>query len=261
MLTRRVGSFGPFHARRRIIRAVTPPVLVGLGLVAFAIGALLLRSFGTGYRIGRILSATPRASVAEALELAARGEPRYVRVSGRLDSEEEFEDEHHRPLVFRRVRIETLRGGHWQTVEEHRQAVEFELRDGLQAIAIDHAALDTGLVVIPRESSGTAGEVPDSVPADLPTDTPVRMLVDQVSAVEHASVAGVPVTGADGVTRLTALPDRPLILTTLERDEAMRILAHGRRTRAAAAAVALIGGLVVMALGLGWAFVEALVAR
>lgn len=237
---------------------MTPPLLVGLGLVAFAIGALLLRSFGAGYRIGRILSTTPGVSVSRALELAARGESRYVRVSGRLDSEQEFEDEHHRPLVFRRVRIEALRGGRWRTVEEHRQAVDFELRDGLQSIAIDHQALDSGLVVIPRESSGTAGEVPGLVPADLPPDTPVRMRIEQVSAVEHASVAGSPVTGADGVTRLTALPGRPLILTTLERDEAMRILAHGRRTRIAAAAVALAGGLLVIAFGLGWAFVEAL---
>lgn len=240
---------------------MTPQLLVGLGLVALVLGALLLRSFGTGYRVGRILAGTPAVSIGEALELAARGEPRYVRVSGRLDSEQEFEDEHHRPLVFRRVRIEALRGGRWQTVEEHRQAVDFEVREGLEAIQVDHAVLDGGLVVIPRESSGTAGEVPGFVPADLAPDTPVRMRVDQVSAIEHASVAGVPLTGPDGVTRLTALPGRPLVLTTLERDEAMRILAHGRRTRVAAAATCLASGLGLVGLGLAWAVAGTILAR
>ena len=256
--TRRVGSFGPFCVRRRIIPAVTPPVVLGLGLAALAVGALVLRSFGGGYRIGRFLSATPRVTIAEALAIAVRGEARHVAVAGRLDSETEFEDEHHRPLVFRRIRIEVLENGRWRTIDEQRRAVDFEVREGLDAIAVDHAALDEGLVVIPRESTGSAGEVASSLAADLPPDARVRIRVDQVSSVEHAIVIGIPIAFSDGSAKISAGLGRPLILSTLERDEAMRILAGGSRARPLAAAVGLGGGLVLLAVGLGWALLETL---
>ena len=40
----------------------------------------------------------------------------------------------------------------------------FEVREGLDAIAVDDDALDDGLVVVPRESVGTAADAPDRVP-------------------------------------------------------------------------------------------------
>ncbi len=261
MPTRRVGSFGPFRARGRIIPAVTPPILIGAGLAALAIGALVLRSFGEGYRIGRLLASAPRLAISEALAIARRGVPRYVAVEGRIDAADEFEDEHHRPLVFRRMRLEARRDGPWETVEEDRRAVDFEIREGLDGIAVDHAALGAGLVVIPRESVGTAGEVPDSAArvaiADLAPDTTVRIRIDQVSSVEHATVVGVPTTRPDGRPWMTASASRPLILSTLGRDDAMRLLAGGDRRRAFAAAVALVAGLALLALGVAWALVEA----
>ncbi len=236
---------------------MTPPILIGIGFAALAIGWLVLRSFGSGYRIGRLLSATPQVGIADAVALASRGDAPYVRVAGRLDSEAEFEDEHHRPLVFRRVRIEARLEGGWRTIDEQRRAVPFEVREGLDAIAIDHAALDTGLVVIPRLSTGAAGDVPGVLSAELPAETPVRVRVDQVSSVEHALVAGIPTAAPDGTATLSAGRGRPLILTTLERDEAMRVLAGGGRIRPFAAALALGIGLTLLAVGLGWAVVEA----
>jgi len=53
---------------------------------------------------------TPRVSVDEARALAVAGRRRYVRVEGRIDSEQDFEDADHRPLVFRRTRLEARRG-------------------------------------------------------------------------------------------------------------------------------------------------------
>ena len=46
------------------------------------------------------------------------------------------------------------------SIEDRREAVPFEVREGLDAIAIDADALDDGLVVMPRESVGTAGRGP-----------------------------------------------------------------------------------------------------
>ncbi len=234
-----------------------PFLFIVLGFVALAAGALVLRSFGPRYRIGRLLAATPSVSVAEARELAA-GPARYVAIRGRIDSEQDFEDDAHRPLVLRRARIQLRRGPTWVTVDEHTTAVEFEVREGLDAIAIDHAVLGPGLVVVPRESIGTAADAPDRVPADTPPDAPVRLLVEQVSSVEHAVVLGVPVASpADGAITMTAGTGRPLILTTLETPEAMRILAADNPLRPLAAAVALAVGLVSLTIGVLWAVLGA----
>src|SRR6266550_6025451 len=154
MPTPRVGSFGPFHVRHPgrssaaradpadIIRPVTPLLLAAAGLVALGLGGVVLRTYGPRYRVGRLLATTPRVTIAEALELAASRRPRYVRVDGRIDADDEFEDTDHRPLVFRRTRLEAQNRRGWRVFEDHRQAVDFEVREGLDAIAIDHEALD-----------------------------------------------------------------------------------------------------------------------
>jgi len=258
MPTRRVGSFGPFHVRRRIIRAVTPPILIGAGLVALAIAAAVLRSFGAGYRIGRLLAGTPSVTIAEARAIAARGQARYVRVTGRIDSTDEFEDESHRPLVFRRVRVEARRDGRWTTVENRRQAVDFGLREALDEIAIDHPSLDEGLVLIPRVAEGVAADVSGLVDPALPPTTPVRVRIDLISSVEHATVVGVPMGSSDGIVRMTGGQGGPLILSTLEQADAMRVLAGGSRRRTLVAALGIAGGLVLVTIGLAWATLGAL---
>lgn len=228
-----------------IIRAVSPLIPLVAGLIALAAGILVLRSYGPRYRVGRLLAATPEVTVAEAKALAA-GAPRYVRIQGRIDAEDEFEDEHHRPLVLRRTRLQLQRGGRWESFEDNRERVDFDVREALDSIAIDDAALDVGLVVIPRESVGTAKDVADRVPPGTAPDTPARLRVEQVSSVEHAIVVGVPALDAAGAPRMTAGMGRPLVLTTLEPNEAMRILTEGERTRPLVAVLCLAGGFVLL---------------
>jgi hypothetical protein len=194
--------------------------------------------------------------VGEALELATAS-PRYVSVRGRVDAEDPFEDDAHRPLVFRRTRLERRDGRAWTAFEDDRRTVEFEVREGLDAIGIDAAALDAGLIVVNRESAGVARDLAERAPAELPADTPVRIRIEQVSAVEHAIVAGVPRLTQDGTARMTAGLGRPLILTTLEQPEAIRLLAAGDSTRPLAAALFLGAGLVSVTIGLAWAVIEA----
>ncbi len=246
-----------FSCPPRIIAAVSPLIPLVAGLVALAAGALVLRSYGTSYRVGRLLASTPEVSVSEARSLAG-GPRRYVRVRGRIDAEDEFEDDAHRPLVFRRTRLQLGHGTRWTAFEDHRERVTFEIRDGLDGIVIDDAALDVGLVVVPRESVGTAADLMDRVPPGTAAETPVRLRVEQVSSIEHAIVLGVPSIGPAGLPILSAGLGRPLILTTLEPAEAMRILTDGGRRRPRAAAACLIGGLVLVAAGLLWAVVGAL---
>jgi hypothetical protein len=239
-------------------------VLAAAGVVALGIGVLVLRTFGSRYRVGRLLATTARVSVGDALEIAASGRQRYVRIDGRIDADEEFEDDAHRPLVFRRTRLDRRIGRDWRTFEDHRQHVPFEITEGLDAIGVDADALDAGLVVVRRESVGVAADIADRLDVPMPADTPVRMRVEQVSSVEHAIVLGVPVPAGGAVAgapaaRLSAGLGRPLVLTVLEPPEAMRVLGADGRARTRLAAACLAGGIALIVASLAWAGLAALV--
>jgi hypothetical protein len=236
---------------------VSPLVVIAVGLVAIAVGTLLLRSYGPRMRVGRLLAVTPSVGIAAARALAAAGHRRYVQVDGRLDADDEFPDENERPLVFRRRRLETRRGRDWRLLDERLESVPFRLGEGLEQIDVDAGALDVGLVTLVRESVGTVeeagGALEPAVRAGLAPGAVVRLRIEQLSSVEHATVLSVPVMTPDGRVVLTAGTGRPLVVSTLERDEAMRVLAEGGRARPVAAAVALVGGLLGLAGGLAWA--------
>jgi hypothetical protein len=238
---------------------VSPLVPLIAGVVALLIWLVLLRLLGPRYRVGRLLASTPTITVAEAIRLAS-GPPRYVAVQGRVDAETDFEDDAHRPLVFRRTRLQLRRGSTWIDLDDHRQRVPFEVREGLDSIAIDDSALDAGLVVVVRESEGTAADVADRIPPATDPNAMVRLRIEQVSSVEHALVAGVPrLATAAGATAptMTAGLGRPLILATMDRADAMRVLAEGHRIPTILPAVALLIGVLLLLVGLAWAAVGA----
>jgi hypothetical protein len=240
---------------------VAPLILVIASLIAMAAGVITLRSFGPRYRVGRMLATTPRVSVADALTIARDGPARYVRVDGRIDAEDEFEDAEHRPLVFRRTRLEARSGDRWSAFDDSLESVEFQVREGLDGIGIDAASLDVGLIVVPRHSVGVAGDVTGRGPSEIDPAKPGRAIIEQISSVEHAIVLGVPVSPSTdgGAARLTAGLGRPLVLTTLEPDEAMRILAGGStRPRLAAACFLAATGLLIA--GVAWAGLSAVMS-
>jgi hypothetical protein len=222
-------------------------VLAVAALICLAVALLLLRSLGVRYRVGRLLAAAPLVDIEAARQLAA-SEARYVRVNGRIKSDEEFPDENDRPLVYRRKRIEIAdvrrRGGRggpggWRTLADEREAVPFGVETRGAFIAVDENAIDDGLVAIPRESTGTLADLPADLlegAADLPApDAPARLVIEQLSAVEHATVCGTPFL-RDGQPTMTAGLGRPLIVTILDQPSAMRLLASGYRRRVIAAA-------------------------
>lgn len=234
-----------------------PLLLVGGGLVALVAGWGLLRRLGPGARVGRILAATPLVEVGEAVRTAGSGRPRYVGVGGRIDAEAPWEDEHSRPLVFLRQRLERRDGARWITFDEDRRVVPFEVSGALERIGVDGESLHEGLVVVTRESEGTAADIPDRVPAGTPPSTPVRLRVELVSAVDHALVLGVPTMTEAGPIMRPGL-GRPLILTTLEPAEAMRLLAAGHQGTTRAITGLLVVGVVAVAVGALWAGIDAL---
>ncbi len=232
------------------------PALLVAGLLCVVVAAFLLRGVGPAYRIGRTLSAAPELPLADVVALASSDEPparRYVRTRGRISSEDEFPDEHDRPLVFRRQRLQRQDGRTWTTLDDDRTAVPFGLEDRQAYLAIDLESLGDGLIVVPREASGVARDldpamVPDGVVLD--EDVPVRIRIDQLSAIEQATVAGVPMLSPTGEPTLSAGAGRPLIVTSLAPDEAMRILGAERRGTVKAAAGLLVIGLACVAVSL-----------
>ncbi len=223
-------------------------ILAGMAAVGGAVQ--VLRAFGPRFRIGRLLASAPVVSIGEATELAGSDRPPYVRVTGRIDSETEFEDADHRPLVYRRTRFQARNAGRWTDFDVSVESVPFEINEGLDHIHVDMTDLDAGLIVVPRETVGVVGDLGDRAPERLAPDLPARVVVEQVSSVEHAVVVGVPKLGPDGQARLAAGPGKPLILSTLEQPEAMRILAGGStaRPRIATALLVLAAALIVTGL-------------
>jgi hypothetical protein len=234
------------------------PLLVLSGLALGVLGWILLRSSGRGWRLGRLLSAAPQRTLEEALVAAASGEPTYVRLHGRIDSAEEFPGDDDKPVVFRRRRlqlgIERWPGRQqWRTFDDERLAVPFWLSERGSRVALDAEALDDGLVVVPRLSTGVAAELNarldgQPLPA-LPAEAPVRLRVEQVSTTDHGTACGVVRQTSSGETVLGAGLGRPLILTTLDIDEAMRILGSEQRGRLVAAAGLLAATPVVLLIG------------
>jgi hypothetical protein len=203
-------------------------VLLGVG------GWLLLRRRGSGWRIGRLLAAAPRKSLAEARAIAAEGDPAYIRLHGGIDSDEEFPGDRGLPVVFRRRRLQRRSGrSDWQTFDDDRLAVPFSLNERDERIDIDIDALGDGLVTVPRVSEGTASELPEDAGSatlpELPPDTAVRLRIEQVTTVDHATAAGVPRLDPDGRLALGPGLSRPLVLSILDPDEAMRVLASDQR--------------------------------
>ena len=171
------------------------------------------------------------------------GVPRYVGVLGRVDSTEDCEDEDDRPLVLRRRRLELRRGP--PLGRRSRTSARSSRSPSTRtwtSIAVDGDALDEGLVVVTRESVGTAADLGDRVPDGTAPETPARYRLDLLSSVDHALVMGVPTMDPERGPILRPGLGRPLILTNLEPKEAIRMLAEGRRGTTRVISLLLGGG-------------------
>ena len=236
------------------------------GALLLASGALLIalsiwssRRGGTRTRAARLMAGVAPISPREALLV---GDGHYLAVSGNIDAAEAFEDESHRPLVYRRERVLIADGSTWREIERVVRSVPFVISDGDHSLAIDAAQLGDGLVVIERQWDGSVAELaaahrdyqdPESATlvAQLATAAPTtgaRVILEQISTLDRGTAAGLLRGGA-----LTAGgAGQPLVLTTLDRREALRILGSGQRASLAAGLLTLlllIAGLLLFVIG------------
>ena len=236
------------------------------GVLLLASGALLIalsiwssRRGGTRTRAARLMAGVAPVTPREALLV---GDGHYLAVSGNIDAAEAFEDESHRPLVYRRERVLIADGSAWREIERVVRSVPFVISDGDHSLAIDAAHLGDGLVVIERQWDGSVAELaaahrdyqdPESATlvTQLATAAPAtgaRVILEQISTLDRGTAAGLLRDGA-----LTAGgAGQPLVLTTLDRREALRILGSGQRASLAAGLLTLlllIAGLLLFIIG------------
>lgn len=240
---------------------MAPLVLTAAGFIALLAAAAILRSFGPRYRIGRLLAVAPRVTIAEARALAEAGSRRYVRIDGRIDSEDDWEDADHRPLVLRRTAYEwrPAKGGRWRPFDTQLEVVPFVVREGLDELDVDASSIAEGLVSVPRQHLGWARDLDAMTTAGIDPEAEARIEIGYVSTVDHAAVLGVPQRAADG--RLVMAPGlgRPLIVSILEDPEAMRVLTGGATRRARIAVAALVAAGVCFAVAVGLWLADALI--
>jgi hypothetical protein len=187
---------------------VSPIVPLIAGLAVLVAGVLLLRTYGPNYRVGRLLASTPEVGVAEARgwQMAAALCPS---TGGSIPRTTSRTTRIGRSSSVGRAPAPTRRG--WVSFEDRRERVPFEVRDGLDGIAIDDADLDTGLVVVPRESIGLRPMWPTASRGHLARD-PGPLWVDQVRRSNTRSCwASRP--RRHGAPRCRPVSGRPLVLT------------------------------------------------
>ena len=222
--------------------------LIGAALIV--VGLLLSRRTDVRTRAGQLLAGLSPITPTEALRLAAlRGASApYLAITGSIDAPEIFEDEHHRPLVFRRERVSIADEQGWRVIDVAVRSLPFVISDARSAINISTADLGEGLVVVERRWEGSVNELhaagreyqsPETAAlvARLAVGDPTRSArvgLEQISNLDRATAAG---QLADGELRAGA--GRPLVVTTLERAEALRLLGGEGRGRLASSAVAL----------------------
>jgi hypothetical protein len=234
---------------------MNPIALIGAALLV--IGLLLTRRTDARTRAGQLLAGLSPISPTEALKLAAlRGDSApYLAIKGSIDAPEIFEDEHHRPLVFRRERVSIADEGGWRVIDTAERSLPFVVSDPSNSISIATADLADGLVVVERRWEGSVAELhaagreyqrPETAAlvAALATSDPTRgarVGLEQVSNLDRATAAGQLVDG-----ELRAGAGRPLVVTTLERADALRLLGGEARGRLVSSTLAL----ALLAIGL-----------
>ncbi len=227
---------------------MNPVVVVGAALILF--GLLLSRRTDARTRSGQLLAGLSPISPTEALKLAAlRGDAApYLAIKGSIDAPEIFEDENHRPLVYRREQVSIADEGGWRVIDTAERSLPFVVSDPSSSISIATADLADGLVVVERRWEGSVAELhaagreyqsseTAALVAAIAASDPTRgarVGLEQISNLDRATAAGQLVDG-----ELRAGAGRPLVVTTLERAEALRLLGAEGRGRLASSTLAL----------------------
>ena len=241
-----------------------PAMLLLVGSAVLAAGVLLTRASGGWSSAARRLGAAREAPVGD-LVSAAELPSRPVRVMGRIRCHNPLVSERDDRLVAVHRDVEVrLPDGTWRTIERLRESRGFDLWDHAGTVPIDPARAAEPLVAIPHVWRGSADELTDAryrsaierLEADLGPISQARSLTRMVSVVERLQVLAQPRRDAAGSLVLDP-PGGGYVISALDLDAAMRLLAGPRRRMllsgvglVAAGAMGMLAGLIAAVVGL-----------
>ena len=243
------------------------PLWLGLGGgVLLGAGLLAIRRSGARAAMGRRLAGARQVRVGELLDLAPGDAipDRPVRVVGRIRCAEPIvTSQDDRLVAFHRDVEVATPGGGWRSIERLRETRSFELWDHDGSLPVDPAEAAEPLIVLPHVWTGSADALDETyaaalarLTAELGRLTEARATTRMVSVVDRLLLLAEVTRGADGQVAL-ASPRGGYLLSSLELDDAMRLLG-GKRPRlllvGAAAIVTAVVLLVAAAALLGAAF-------
>jgi hypothetical protein len=233
-----------------------PLLLLPAGAMLVVTGLVAARASGAEARMGRRLAGARQIRVGD---LLAPGElpGRPVRVIGRIRCPNPIvtERDDHLVAFHRDVQVKPPGGGGWRSIERIRETRGFELWDHDGSLPLDPAAAAEPLVVLPHVWRGTTAELthPGHLAAvarlggSSETAWPARSITRIVSVVERLLVLAAVERRAEGPELVP--PEGGYVISGLELEDAMRLLAGNRRWLLLAgyglvvvgAAVALVG--------------------
>jgi hypothetical protein len=223
-------------------------LVAAVGLIVGGVSLVVLRGSAAHPGMARRLAGPRQVKVGDLLDGEPPGRP--VRVIGRVRCPDPLDTGDGEKLVAYHRDVDVRIGGRWRSVERLRESRSFDLWDHNGSIAVDPALAAEPLITIPkvwRGSSAALEEPHASAVARLqerhgPAEE-ARATTRTLAITDRLLILAQPARDGAGTVRLEP-PPGGFLITNLELNDAMRILA-GRSRRGAA------GGVIGMALGIG----------
>jgi hypothetical protein len=244
-----------------------PVLMLGCAMLGGLLltGALFwMRTLGADLPRARRLGGASGLAVADVLDLDTPP-TRPVRVSGRVRCADPLVLPDGEQLVAYHRDVEVqLPNGRWRTIERLRETRSFELWDHGGSLAVDPALVAEPLVTIPLTWEGE----PDAL--EEPHASAVARLRQQGTAPRRARAVTRTISVVDRLLVLTRVrrpdgahiellpPDGGYVISSLELDDAMRLLGGGHRRALSVAIGLLVAGSALVVIGLLAAAVTAL---
>jgi hypothetical protein len=236
--------------------AVAIGMLVAAALL-LAGGGVALRLSGARVGLGRRLAAARQVRLADLLA-GGRLPERPVRVAGRVRCDDPILTPGGDRLVALHRDVEVRVPGHgWRTIERLRESRAFDLWDHAGSTRIDAAAAAEPLVAIPHVWRGSPGDLGQDyqravarLAAELGPPSAARSVTRMLSVIDHLLVLADVRRDADGAISLLP-PAGGYVISSLELDDAMRLLGGPHKRLLLGAAAALGAGTLLLLAGAG----------
>ena len=223
-----------------------PAGLLLLAVLAAAGGLFAIRRSGAEQAIARRLAGARQVRLSE---LFSMGElpGRPVRIAGRIRCQDPILNAQGERLVARHRDVQVQRGREWRSIERIRESRGFELWDHGGSLPVDPSEAAEPLVVIPHVWRGSTADLEDphhvaAVERLGGGPMPARSITRSVSVVERLLLLAIVVRDEAGAIWLRP-PPGGYVISTLELDDAMRLLGGPHRRL-------LLAGYVLLGIGL-----------